>query len=147
MDLIIKSMQLSIEKYIDKPQKDNKLPIRAAIFVDLKNMFNSVSRAELFKTIAENFPELYEITSLFYAEPGEVHFKWEDITWKSIYMDEGVNQGCPLSPIFATLVLHQVLQPLAEQLQIRANDRLNNNDKGDDGFRFWQHCTPLCIYG
>ena len=49
-------------------------------------------------------------------------------------MEEGVNQGCPLSPIFATLVLHRVLQPLDEQLRERATERLRNRDKGDDGF-------------
>ncbi len=49
-------------------------------------------------------------------------------------MKEGVNQGCPLSPIFATLVLHRILQPLAQQLQIRANNRLKSNNTGDDGF-------------
>ncbi len=48
-------------------------------------------------------------------------------------MKEGVNQGCPLSPIFATLVLHRVLKPVAEQLQLRAKSRVQNNNLGDDG--------------
>jgi hypothetical protein len=52
MDFIIKSMQLSIEKFIDTPQQQQLTPSRAAIFVDLSNMFNSVSRAELFDIIA-----------------------------------------------------------------------------------------------
>ncbi len=49
-------------------------------------------------------------------------------------MKEGVSQGCPLSPIFATLVLHQVLEPLAESLHQQAQLRLGNRHPGDDGF-------------
>ncbi len=139
MDYIVKSMQLSIEKFIKQPQTQNQLPTRAAVFIDLTNMFNSVSRTELFNTIAQHFPELHAFTTLFYAEPGQVHYKWKDTTWKQLYMEEGVNQGCPLSPIFATLVLHEILQPLAKQLQHRAQERLNNNIPGDDGFGSLAH--------
>ena len=48
-------------------------------------------------------------------------------------MEEGVNQGCPLSPIFATLVLQRILGPLDAKLQQRARERLQNGDPGDDG--------------
>ena len=54
-------------------------------------------------------------------------------------MKEGVNQGCTLSPIFATLVLHHVLQQLAQQLEQRANDRLASGDTGDVGFGSLAH--------
>jgi hypothetical protein len=54
--------------------------------------------------------------------------------WNQLQMEEGVNQGCPLSPIFATLVLHRVLKPLDEQLRQWAADRVRNGDMGDDGF-------------
>ena len=75
MDFIIKSMQLSIEKFIDHPQQQQLTPSRAAIFVDLTNMFNSVSRAELFDIIATDFPELTPLTSLLYTEYGDVYYK------------------------------------------------------------------------
>ena len=54
-------------------------------------------------------------------------------------MKDGVNQGCPLSPIFATLVLHRVLKPLAQQLELRASERLRNGHKGDDGYGSLAH--------
>jgi hypothetical protein len=54
-------------------------------------------------------------------------------------MKEGVNQGCPLSPIIATLVLHRVLKPLDEQLQQRAAARLARGIPGDDGFGSLTH--------
>jgi hypothetical protein len=134
MDFIIKTMQLSIEKFIDIPQQNNQLPSRAAIFVDLTNMFNSVSRHELFDIINSDFPELSQLTSLLYEDNGNVKYKWKNKTWKHLQMEEGVNQGCPLSPIFATLVLHRVLKPLDEQLRERAANRVRNGDTGDDGF-------------
>jgi hypothetical protein len=139
MDFIIKSMQLSIERFIDQPQKNNTIPTRAAVFVDLTNMFNSVSRAELFDIIATDFPELYNLTKLLYDDHGTVHYKWNQTKWKHLHMDEGVNQGCPLSPIFATLVLHRILKPLAQELEHRAAERLKNGNPGDDGFGSLAH--------
>jgi hypothetical protein len=139
MDFIIKSMQLSIERFIDQPQQNDFTPTRAAIFVNLTNMFNSVSRAELFDIIATDFPELYQLTTLFYEQHGTVHYKWNQTDWRYLHMKDGVNQGCPLSPIFATLVLHRVLKPLAQQLELRASERLRNGHKGDDGYGSLAH--------
>jgi hypothetical protein len=133
MNFIIKTMQLSIDKFIIQPQKKNSSPSRAALFIDLTNMFNSVSRDELFDIIHTDFPELTPLTSLLYENNGDVLFKYNETHWKTIEMREGVNQGCPLSPIFATLVLHRILKPLDAQLQQRAKDRLNNGIIGDDG--------------
>ena len=48
-------------------------------------------------------------------------------------MKEGVNQGCPLSSIFAALVLNTILKPLDKALQDRAKTRLLLGDSGDDG--------------
>ena len=134
MDFIIKSMQLSIKKFINQPQQHKQTPSQAAFFVDLINMFNSVSRTELFDIIATDFPELTPFTSLLYTEYGDVYYKWDQRDWRSLKMKEGVNQGCPLSPIFATLVLHRVLEPLANSLKDRAQARLDSGNKGDDGF-------------
>ncbi len=64
MNFIIKAMQLWIDKFIIQPQKNNSLPSRATIFVNLTNMFNSVSRHELFDIIQSDFPELTPLTSL-----------------------------------------------------------------------------------
>jgi hypothetical protein len=57
-DFVVKAMQLAIEKYIDCPQQKQALPTRAAIFFDLTNQFNSVSREEFKNVIATSFPEL-----------------------------------------------------------------------------------------
>ena len=134
MDFIIKTIQLSIERHIIQPQHHDTTPTRAALFIDLTNMFNNVSREELFDIINTNFPELIPIATLIYDSPSTVHYKYNTSTWNNISMTEGVNQGCPLSSTFAALVMNRVLQPLDTILRQRAHDRLTNGDKGDDGF-------------
>ena len=66
MDFDIKSMQLATEKYIKLPHSWGRTPTRAAVFLDLKNMFNLVSRDKLLKIIRCRYPELYPLTSLLY---------------------------------------------------------------------------------
>ena len=58
MDFIIKSIQLSIEKYIQISQKEERLPTRAVVFADISNKFRSVSRKSLTNIIHSDFPEL-----------------------------------------------------------------------------------------
>jgi hypothetical protein len=41
---IINAIQLGIEKYITNNEKEGQLPTRAAVFFDLSNMFNNISR-------------------------------------------------------------------------------------------------------
>ena len=74
MDFIIKSIQLSIEKFITQPQEQQplQLPTRAAFFADIKNMFNCVSREALIDTIQKSFPELLPLAHLLYGRPGTV---------------------------------------------------------------------------
>ena len=135
MNFIIKSVQLQIEKYIEVPQKiDNETPSRAFIFSDITNMFNSVSREALFDIIGTTFPELLPLAHLLYGNDGTVHHRWEDGGWRTISMIEGLNQGCPLSSIFAALVLDRILRPLDNSLKIRSTARLASGDTGDDGY-------------
>ena len=47
-------------------------------------------------------------------------------------MEEGVSQGCPLSPIFASLVITRLLRPLDALLKARASECLLAGNKGDD---------------
>ena len=122
MDFIIKSMQLSTGKNIQIPQQESSPLTRAIVFADISNMFNSVSRESLMNIIALDFPELLPLAYLLYGGPGTVHHRWEDGSWRSIQMLEGVNQGCPLLAIFAALVLDRVLRPLDALLRQRAND-------------------------
>jgi hypothetical protein len=77
-DFVVKAMQLAIKKYIDNPKQSGRLPTRAAIFFDLTNQFNSVSREEFKNVIATSFPELLPLVTLFYDQPNTFHYKWND---------------------------------------------------------------------
>jgi hypothetical protein len=149
---VVKAMQLVIECYIDIPQWSGSSPTRAAIFFDLTNPFNSVSRAEFFAVIHTSFPELIPLTTLFYDWATPVHHKRNDGSWCLLFMEEGVSQGCLLSPLLASFVVARLLEPIALQLHSRAAARLASADSGDDGNGGVSHLLSFvddissCIY-
>jgi hypothetical protein len=140
-NFVIKAMQLAVEKYIDIPQQNERLPTRAAVFFDLINQFNSVSRQEFFDVIGRHFPEILPLTTLFYGT---------DMT--DLQMKEGVSQGCPLSPLFASFVVARLLAPINNLLRERAASRLASGDAGDDGHGGISHLLSYvddistCVY-
>ena len=89
-------------------------PSRCYISLDLKNMFNEVSRNKIFEIVEAKFPELLPLIALLYKNPGTVFYRMIDGSWQTQAMEEGVNQGCPLSSILAALVLQEVLVPLTK---------------------------------
>jgi hypothetical protein len=74
-NFVIKAMQLSIEKFIQTPQRTNTLPSHAAVFFDLTNQFNNVSCEEFFNVIETSFPEILPLTTLFYQNATTLHHK------------------------------------------------------------------------
>ena len=100
--------------------------------LDIKNMFNAVSRECLSEIIAECFPILEPFAELIYDGKGETFVQKEDGTWIIIDVHEGFSQGCPASPVFAAFVLHDILCRIQPDLERRATHRALNDDKGDD---------------
>ena len=45
------------------------------------------------------------LITLLYGHAGTVHHKWADGTWRTLLMEEGPSQGCPLSPILSSSLL------------------------------------------
>ena len=141
MDFAIKQTQLQVDRYIQQAQARGEVPTRVGVFLDLRNMFNLVSREKLLSVIADKFPELLPLAETFYADKGKVNLKYADGTWHRIMMEEGFNQGCPLSAIFAAIVLNEVLSELDRLLTERAEERLRLGDKGDDGYGSRTHLS------
>ena len=104
MEFISKSMQHFIERYIQLPQKEERLPTQAVVFEDISNIFRSVSHKELIDIIGIYYSKPPPVHFLC-GSPGSVHHCWEDWSLSALWMLKGVNQGCPLSAIFAALVL------------------------------------------
>ena len=122
-----------MDKYITSKQKKSESPSRCFVSLDLKNMFNELSREKIFQVVKSKYPELLPLVSMLYREPGAVFFKMDDGLWHTESMKEGVNQGCPLSSTLAALILNEVLVPLTAKLKARAAERLRQGNKGDDG--------------
>ena len=93
MDFVIKASQLAVEKYITKPQQSGRAPSRCYISLDLKNMFNEISRDKILQVIQAKFLEMLPLVSLLYSDPGTVFFRMADGTWNTQSMAEGIGVG------------------------------------------------------
>ena len=133
-DVIVKTLQLAVDKYIIEPENNGDLPTRALVSLDIKNMFNAISREKLREVIAHKFPTLEPFADLIYDGKGEQYVKLEDGTWNIIEVHEGFSQGCPASPVFAAIVLNIILREIQKGLDSRAISRKSDfGNHGDDG--------------
>jgi hypothetical protein len=133
IDLVIKSIQLAVDRYIIEPENNGDLPSRALVSLDIRNMFNAVSRERLREIISQKFPTLEAYSDLIYDGNGETFVRLENGEWTVIPVEEGFSQGCPASPVFAALVLHDILSTIQPELERRAAQRKALGDNGDDG--------------
>ena len=141
VDFITTTMRLGVEKYITAPERDEAIPTRSLVSLDIRNMFNAVSRQKLCSIISHDFPELEAFADLLYSEPGCSKVKRCDGTWTDIPVYEGFSQGCPASPLFAALVLNHILIKCNRDLSLRAALRFSDGRTLDDG----QGGAPLIL--
>ena len=132
LDLITNTIRMGVEKYISTPEDNFELPSRALISIDIRNMFNAVSREKLREIIRLHFPTLEEFADLLYDDFGKVFAKKEDGSWLEIAVEEGFAQGCPISPIFGALVLGVILKKVHADLDKQVANRIATNVMGDD---------------
>eukprot|EP00984_Skeletonema_dohrnii_P016248 scaffold7173_cov81-Skeletonema_dohrnii-CCMP3373.AAC.1 len=131
---VVNTLRLGVEKYITNPEAQGSLPTRALVSLDIRNMFNAVSRHKLREIIAHEFPHLQKFTDSLYQDYHTAMFKNSENEWEQFTVEEGFTQGCPLSPIFAgIIVLTHILKQIDKELQQRAATRLSQNNAGDDG--------------
>lgn len=69
---------------------------------------------------------------MIYDSAGETFVKLEDGLWTVIAVNEGFSQGFPASPVFAAIILKEVLTKLQADLAQRAIKRKSAGDPGDD---------------
>jgi len=77
--------------------------------VDVRNAFNTVSRASLFNSIVNCIPSLTAYYLLSYGSPTPLMVVTTSGT-REISSEEGVRQGAPLSSLFFCLAIQDVLQ-------------------------------------
>ncbi|MGH7954424.1 MAG: reverse transcriptase domain-containing protein, partial [Gloeomargaritales cyanobacterium] len=135
LDFIYLTTSKLVEKYVSRSEEEMKHnpPSRALVQLDLKNMFNSVSRKKARQLIRLHFSHLIGLFDLMYKFPAKVWYQLPRGEWQHFLQIEGFPQGCPLSPFFAALVLHCILSEIDNDLRAKADFRRLNGDQGDDG--------------
>ncbi len=67
-------------------------------------------------TILTSVPHLFSNssppTNFFYENTTTFHHKWDYRSRRTHLTKEGISQGCPLSPLFASLVVAHLLEPI-----------------------------------
>ena len=71
MDFVTKSARLSVEQYITLEQRLGRAPTRCFILLDLKNMFNEMSREVIVEVIVSEFPKLLPLCVCVCLRSGE----------------------------------------------------------------------------
>eukprot|EP00957_Ditylum_brightwellii_P172120 13103971-Ditylum_brightwellii.AAC.1 len=106
------------------------LPMRCLLSADLNNMFNRMLQKQLRWTLNDKFRHLLTLFDCLYQGKNTVFYCQADGTLDIIYQHEGFTQGCPLSSVFASLVLGIVLAKLNIKLHQRIQARNQQNDNG-----------------
>ena len=71
VNVVIKTIQLAVDQYIIEPEQNGDLPSRSLVSLDIRNMFNAVSRERLREIISKKFPTLEPYADLIYDGPGK----------------------------------------------------------------------------
>ena len=70
---------------------------------------------------------------MLYKEYGTSKVRKADGTWVALPVEEGFTQGCPLSPIFAAIVLNHILKKVHTDLMVKSVARAARGNGYDDG--------------
>ena len=132
IDVITTTLRLGLDKFMRKPELDGKLPSRALVSLDIRNMFNAVSRQKLREIMRKRFPELENFADMLYEKDGRTAVKLHDGRWTYLSVCEGFAQGCPMSPVFAAIVLNEILTAINRDLEQRSAERKRAGIWGDD---------------
>ena len=135
MQFLTHAMQALLYKFLPGSSSHTSSS-RALLQLDLRNMFNAVSRDSCRHALLNDptFQDLIPTFDLLYFRSNTCWYQRPDGSWDSFNQNEGFTQGCPLSPFFACRVLHILLKDLHSRLTQRAANRLCQDDPGDDGF-------------
>ena len=135
VDIAFHSIHAQCEQWVfrsvselDSP-KDG--PSRCFVSLDMANMFNRMSRKECRRILEAHIPSLLPLFDATYGGTNTVWYQTPEGPFTSLEQEEGFAQGDPLAPLFASLVLQKVLQPIQDEQRARAKRR-KSRFPGDD---------------
>ena len=135
--------QQHIDRYITK---DNSTPpSRALILLDLTNMFNACSRSRCREILQRNdaTKPLLALFDLLYAADTNNWYQDHEGNNHTLNQPEGFSQGCPLSPLFACLVLSALTATVNKTLSTRALERIRQHITADDNLGGVSHTASV----
>ena len=122
IDLVIQATSTDVHRYITSPAQ----PTHALLSLDIKNMFNEVSR-DATLTALQNTPSLHNLIPyyrLLYDVPNRCWYKPPSTSHFQFFnQHEGHAQGDPLSGAFSALPLASLLATIRPQLLQRQQNR------------------------
>ena len=124
--LVSISLLAECQKHMFRSKKDlreGNLPSRCLVSLDMKNMFNNMSRIVCRAILFEHFPHLVPLFDSIYKRANKVFIRNLDGSISTILQIEGFAQGCPLSSVLAALVLGELLKKLNRLQKERAQSR------------------------
>ncbi len=133
IQLLTHSFQTLVNKYLPGSPVPSTCSCALAI-IDKVNMFNECSRLTCKHKLSLHHPDLVPIFDLLYYNDNVVWYQCPNGEWDSFCQQEGYTQGCPLSGMFASTVLHLALTDLCSSLDAHAMAWLALGNTGDDGF-------------
>ena len=89
IDLITNIIQLGVKKYISTREENSELPTQALVSLDIRNIFNAVSRQQLQMIIVKSFPELELFADCLYADFDKICVKEDAGSWFHIAVEKG----------------------------------------------------------
>ena len=101
---------LSLHEQVTRTHEDFQLhqfPSRMQLLLDFEKMFTRVSRKRIRSILSQRFPHLLNLYDLNSDHVTRSYFRTPDGLWQYMYteQEEGLVQGCPLSPPLSNLVL------------------------------------------
>ena len=107
-------------------------PTRFLIFLDIRNIFNEISRERALYIINTHFPHLSHIANTLLIHSTTCYYLTPNGRWISFQQEEGIPQWCSLRPVLAVFFLNLVIRKLDEDLRKRAAARKVNKILLDD---------------
>ena len=134
LQFMVDSIRTQIHRYLPTTANPH-LASRVLLLLDIRNMFNEVSRAAVrdFLFDSPEFSCLLPFYDLCYGDPNRCYYFSSTGSLDFFLQQEGHAQGCPMGPTMSVFCLCLLLSKLSALLQDKASARAHQGHLGDDG--------------